>query len=90
MYNVKTVFKVHVYPHPSKRKNGVTNETIESPGYGHNAAAAVDKYYADQGLKTTKVLAGFVINDKFVEADLTSPYEQSKAEKKPIATYNKR
>lgn len=74
MSSVKTVFSVKIYPHPSKRKQGPRVETISSPGYGHDAAA-VDKFYSEQGLKMTKVLKGFEIDDNFVEADLTSLFD---------------
>jgi len=76
MSNVKTVFKVKIYPHPSKRKNGIKEENLEVPGYGNEAASLADKYYKEQGVKSTKVLVGFNIDEKFVKADLTSPYDK--------------
>jgi hypothetical protein len=71
MYDIKTIFKVRVHPHPSKRK-AITNETVESPGYSHDAAQAVDNMYKATGQRTTKVLAGFSINGRFVQASLKS------------------
>lgn len=76
MSDVKTVFSVRIYPHPSKRKEGPRNEKLEVPGYGQQAATIADKHYREQGLRATKVLAGFVIDGQTVEADLTSPYDK--------------
>lgn len=81
MTNIKIVFQVRIHPHPSKRKTGINYERAEVPGYDQEAANAIDQAYKEIGLRTSKVLVGFVIDDKFVEADLTSPYDTKPGKK---------
>lgn len=81
MSKVFTVFHVRIHPHPSKRKAGITNETVKIPGYGQQSARLVDEHYKENGQRATKVLAGFEIDDKFVEVDLSGPYDNKTTKK---------
>jgi len=67
---ISTVFNVNVYPHPSKRKNGIKTEEEIIDGYGQDAANTVDKKYRDKGNRIRKVLVGFYIDGRFVPSEL--------------------
>jgi len=78
MSNVQTVYAVKTHQHPSK-KTKPTEERILVNGIGQPVANAIDKAY--KGKRTSKILKGFMIGEKFVEADFTSHWDRTQLTK---------
>lgn len=63
--DIKTVFALH-----QNSDNNLDAFTVR--GYGQDAAVAISQRFPTHSVK--KILRGFIINDKFVKADLSSSW----------------
>lgn len=87
MSNIKTVFEIKTFPNKGRKKSVHTkaiskDETITVNSVGQEAANTVDEHY--KGTNTSKILKGFMIDEKFVPAELTSLWDNQKTRAIPI------
>jgi hypothetical protein len=72
--SIKTVFQVTIFGNPYKKiKEKTEIHTVQATG--QKAASAIDKKYAGQ--RIIKILKGFIIDDTYKPADLTSHWRRT-------------
>lgn len=70
---IKTIFSVKTFD-----KTGIYTETYQVKGHSQEAAQTIQNKFANEPNLPVIKLKGFMINDEFFEADLTSHWERTK------------